>query len=139
MAPGLGAQGTSTLAPREWLATVAYRFLHSYRDFHGSESLPTPSPPQLYANTYVHTFDLSVTYAVTQRLDLTLELPIQYGSRETYYEHDGVSRHTMRASGIGDLRLVGNFWLLDPDCHPDHNVSVGLGVKAPTGNDRATD
>ena len=106
-------------------------------------------------------FDIAATYAVTRRLSLTLELPIQYGSRTNSAEHDGVHVHTMRASGIGDLRLTANFWLLNPEKPPDqnissdtgkqvggytapakcrdYNISLGLGVKAPTGDDAASD
>jgi hypothetical protein len=47
--------------------------------------------------------------------------------------------HTMRAIGIGDLRLSANYWLLNPDKHPDQNISLSLGAKAPTGDDAATD
>lgn len=145
MAPSLCAQGSTSangaeyLAPDEWMATVAYRYFHSFRDFRGSKAIPFPSPKEIYADNHVHTFDVSVMYAVTKRLSLTLGVPIPWGSRTSYYEHDGVSRHTMRTGGVGDLRLMGSFWLLDPDTHPDQNISVGLGVKAPTGEHRAKD
>jgi len=139
MTSSLGAESDPYLKPHEWLVTVSYRSLHSFRDFQGSKELPVPSPPELYANTHVKTFDLGVTYAMTRRLSLTLDLPIQYGSRETYIEHDGISRHTMYADGVGDVRLMGSFWLLDSEKHRNENVSLGLGLKIPTGNSRATD
>ncbi len=66
-------------------------------------------------------------------------MPILFASRETYYEHDGVSLHTMHASGVGDLRVVGNTWLLDPETHRDGNVSFGIGVNAPIGRKNAQD
>jgi len=87
----------------------------------------------------VDLFDVVATYAVTKRLNLTLELPIQYGSRTNAGEHDGVHVHTMRAAGVGDLRLSANFLLLNPDKHPNENISLELGVKAPTGDDAASD
>ena len=121
------------------MATMAYRYFHAFRDFRGSDNIPFPSPKEIYANNHVNTWDVSVMYALTRRLSLTLGLPIGYGTRNTYYEHDGISRHTMRAGGVGDLRLMGHFWLLDPDAHPDQNISLGLGVKAPTGNYRKRD
>jgi hypothetical protein len=37
------------------------------------------------------------------------------------------------------MRLIGNVWLLDPETHYQGNVTIGLGVKFPTGNDEATD
>lgn len=132
-----GAKETPYLEPHEWVATVAYRYFHSFRTFNanGDEVVI----PQIKNDTYVDLWDVSATYAATKRLNLTLELPFQYGSRTNAGEHDGVHFHTMRAAGMGDLRLSANFLLLNPDKHPDQNISLGLGVKAPTGDDAASD
>ncbi len=118
------------------MATVAYRYFQSSRVFNanGDEVIPP-----LGNDTYVDLFDVAATYGVTKRLSLTLELPIQYGSRTNAFEHDGVHVHTMRAAGIGDMRLTANVLVLDPGRHPDQNISLGLGVKAPTGDDAVTD
>ena len=118
------------------MTLVSFRYFHSFRDFRGDGEVNIPIVKN---DTYVDVFDLEVTYAVTKRLSLTLELPIQYGSRTNKIEHDLIHVHTMRASGIGDLRLSANFLLLNPDKHPNENIYLGLGVKAPTGNDAATD
>ena len=119
------------------MATVAYRYFHSFRDFNANGD--EVNIPFIKNDTYVDLWDVSATYAVTKRISLTLELPIQYGSRTNSAEHDGVHVHTMRAAGIGDMRLSANFWLLSTDKHPDQNISLGLGVKAPTGDDAASD
>ena len=68
MTSSLGVESDPYLKPQEWLVTVSYRSLHSFRDFQGSKELPVPSPPALYANTHVKTLDLGVTYAMTRRL-----------------------------------------------------------------------
>ena len=125
------------MEPCQWVATVAYRYFHSFRDFNANGD--EVNIPFIKNDTYVDLWDVSATYAVTKRISLTLELPIQYGSRTNSAEHDGVHVHTMRAAGIGDMRLSANFWLLNTDKHPDQNISLGLGVKAPTGDDAATD
>ena len=31
------------------------------------------------------------------------------------------------------MRVVGRTWMFDPDAHQRGNLSLGLGVKAPTG------
>ena len=119
------------------MASVTYRFFHSFRNFNSSgEEVEIPA---IKNDTYVDLFDIAATYGVSKRLSLTLELPIQYGSRTNAAENDGVHVHTRRASGIGDMRLGANFLLLNPDKHPNQNISLGLGVKAPTGDDAATD
>jgi hypothetical protein len=154
-----GAKETPYLEPHEWVATVAYRYFHSFRDFNANGD--EVHVPFIKNDTYVDLFDVGITYAVTKRLSLTLELPFQYGSRTNSAEHDGIHVHTMRAGGMGDLRLSANFWLLNPDKPPDqdssldtgkqvegytgpdkyrdYNISLGIGVKAPTGDDGASD
>jgi hypothetical protein len=42
--------------------------------------------------------------------------------------------HEQTASGIGDVSVMGEAWLLAPRTHASGNISVGLGVKAPTGS-----
>src|SRR5438128_11147981 len=97
----------------QWSASVAFRYYNSCQDVLWDEPLDHPI---VYANTHVYGFDLSTTYAVTDRFDLTLEIPFQYGTRQTSAEHNFMSMtlHTMRAGGLGDMRLTGSFWLLDP-------------------------
>ena len=124
------------MEPHQWVALVSYRYFHSFRDFKGDEEVNIPA---IKNDTYVDAFDVSATYAITKRLSLTLEIPFQYGSRTNSGEHDGVHVHTMRAAGMGDLRLSANFLLLNPDKHPNQNISLELGVKAPTGDDAASD
>jgi len=125
------------LEPCQWVASVSYRYFHSFRDFNANGD--EVNIPFIKNDTYVDLFDIAATYAVTRRLNLTLELPVQYGSRTNSAEHDGVHVHTMRASGIGDLRLSASVWLLKPEEHPHENISLGMGVKMPTGNYSATD
>ena len=84
-------------------------------------------------------WDLSVVYALDKRWSLSAELPFQYGSRRNRFEHDVVHFHTTRAIGVGDMRLALNAWVLNPDASPHYNVSFGLGVKVPTGQDDITD
>ncbi|MEP6778070.1 MAG: hypothetical protein ABI944_06415 [Chthoniobacterales bacterium] len=116
--------------------------MHSFREFHLDEELPFPTDPFLYAETYVHGFDIGFAYQATRRLSLTLDIPVQDGRRTSYYEHDLTTlteKHTMRASGVGDLRLLANIWIFDPDRHRNGNISLGLGFKLPTGDYNAKD
>jgi hypothetical protein len=118
------------------VALVSYRYFHSFRDFQGDEEVEIPFVKN---DTYVDIFDLSVAYAVSKRVSVSLELPFQYGSRTNAFEHDLVHVRTTRAAGMGDMRVAGNVWVLDPDKHSDYNVSLSLGLKIPTGQDDITD
>jgi len=130
----LGDQGRTYLERREWLMTISYRYYHAFRDYRGDEALPVPSPPDLYANTHVNILDYTITYAVNKRWSVSLEFPFQFASRETYLEHDLVNPYTMRSRGFGDVRLIGNVWMLDPEKHKDDNISIKFGLKTPAGN-----
>jgi len=147
IAPSLGAisnvcgEGGPYLPQGELLANVSFRYLHSFREFHGSEEV-SPVPNFLFAETWVYGFDLSLVYQATPRFSFTLEIPVQDGIRKSFYEHDLTKlthAYNMRAGGVGDLRLVGNVWVFEPDRHPEGNISIGLGIKIPTGNDDAKD
>jgi hypothetical protein len=139
--PSWGVEGGSVLPAGHWSASAAFRYYNSRQDVLGDEP---QAHPIVYANTHVYGFDLTATYAVTDRFDLTLELPFQYGTRATSIEHDfrfpnPPPLHTMRAGGMGDPRLRADYWLLDPKKYPNRNVSLGLGIKIPIGVDDATD
>ncbi len=136
--PGLGVEGTSTLPQGHWWTSVTFRYYNARQDVLGDEPL---AHALIYANTHIYGFNLSATYAVTDRFDLTLDIPFQYGTRTTWIEHNFMSNalHTMRAGGIGDPRLRADLWLLEPRKSPERNISFALGVKIPVGEDDASD
>ena len=128
------------LHPGDWLATLSYRWLHSDHHFAGNEDR---GPARYAAGNEVindsHFFDLSVQYAISDRVSAAMVLPFVYSDRSSLYEHDGVNRHHTQAAGIADMRVGLYGWLLNPADMPKGNVSFGLGLKLPTGDDNATD
>lgn len=124
---------------RGWQASISYRYLYADRYFMGDDELPMPPGSQVINE--VHTIDVAVTYAINSRWSITADLPIQTGDRTTRHEHLGMDgpQYTTSATGIGDFRLTADYWLRDPSAHPRWNVAVGLGLKAPTGDDAADD
>jgi hypothetical protein len=131
----LGAQGINYLQPGQWEADVSYRYLHSENVFEG-----TAEQPQLHnvgGRNTIHSFDLNVTYEITPRFSASLTLPFLHD--EFSLPNDDGKRHEGTSGGLGDMRLVGNAWLLSPPEHPNGNINIGIGVKFPTGDARATD
>jgi hypothetical protein len=74
---------------------------------------------------------------VTDRLVVSADLPYFHALRRSPVSGNRPSFAT-GASGISDLVLGGRYWVGDPK-RSDSNVSIGLGFKLPTGNDRAED
>jgi len=123
----------------EWQGSLAYRWLHSDRHFIGDSEQPQRQANGSEVINDVHTFDVTATYALNPRFSLSLTLPFVTATRSSLYEHDRTNRHTMTAGGLGDVRLVGNFWLFSPEKFKEGNIGLGLGVKFPTGDYQATD
>ncbi|MBM3839119.1 MAG: hypothetical protein FJ398_14360 [Verrucomicrobia bacterium] len=138
------AQGGDYLRRGEWLAGVGYRYQYSDHLFHGTTDLGHTDGNPSFKNRAIHFIDLHATYMATKRLSLSLTLPFKYADSTSSYEHDFVHFHTMHAGGLGDIRLAAGFWLLDPakqreEDRKHRNISLGLGVKFPTGDYQATD
>ena len=138
MTPSLGVEGGSILQPGHWALSLAFRFYNARQDVVGDEP-QDEDKPIVYANTHVYGWDLNAAYAVTKRLTLVLDVPFQYGTRGTFIDHDNIHLHTMKAGGLGDIRLRAEVWLLNPDKHPNQNIALGLGIKFPTGVYDASD
>lgn len=134
-----GAAEGGIPASGDWQASVGYRWLHSDRHFVGDRE---QKQRQQLGNEVIndsHFIDASISYNFTPRYSTTLVLPFVYSDRSSLYEHDRVNRHHSQAGGLGDLRLTGYAWLWDPASKPNGNVQVGVGLKAPTGDYKATD
>jgi hypothetical protein len=140
MTLSLSAEGVDHLEGGRWQTTAAYRFLHAEDGYVGDRFDPAYART-IGARINIHSFDLQTTYGFTSRYSMTLTVPFVSGGVSSFRDHenDGIHRHTMSASGLGDARLLGNAWLFDPDKHMDGNISVSFGMKAPTGRSRAHD
>ena len=123
-------------------AAVGYRWLHSDRMFANDveqKQIETEGSQEINDS---HFIDLSISYAFTPRFSATLTLPFSVHDRsQVVRAYDGtiVQRFHTQASGIGDVRLEGNAWLLDPQTHMKGNVLLGVGVSAPSGDRDAQD
>jgi hypothetical protein len=135
---GHGESQSTDLRAHEWQVAVDYRYLHADRFFIGSQAA-TP-PAQFFGQPLIisiHSVNINVTYAATDRFSLRLTVPISRGSQSRFYP-DTV-RHVARAGGIGDIGLVGTAWLRNPTAHTTGNLALGVGMKIPTGNYKVTE
>jgi len=137
MAPSHWPGGEAAVEPGTWQLGLASQYLYADQGYLGND--PWPEYATIVGNQItIVTADVQIRYAFNSRFSTTLTLPFQYGQTSNFAEHDG-TRHTVSAGGLGDLRLAGTAWLLDPAKHENGNLSLGVGVKMPTGDDAATD
>lgn len=135
--PSLGGRSDPSLTANQWQVGVAYRRLTADQWLVGKEVREDLAPfgKPLYLD--INSLDLTFTYGITDRLRLSFNLPFQHGTHERVYADQ--RRHLVSATGLGDVNLIGTYWLRDPKEQPGANLAIGIGLKAPTGNHRARD
>ena len=137
----MGGQGegqSGDLRAHEWQLGLDYRYLHADHFFIGSKSVTPPAGffgQPLIIN--IHSFNVNVTYGLSDRVSLRVTVPISQGSNSRFYPD--TARHVAHAGGIGDIGLIGSAWLWNPQSPRKGNISLGAGLKLPTGTHRAPD
>jgi hypothetical protein len=138
MTSSSGVQGNSFLQAHHWELDASYRWLAAHPGDFFVGTARTPPPPALQPPgghqivVDVHTFNLGATYALSDRVRLSLTAPFQVG-RISFIEDDH-QRHSETSNGLGDVTLSGGAWLFNPRTNQGGNVMAGLGIKVPTGS-----
>lgn len=136
-APVIGASVTPYLKPGSWQTSLAYRGLRSMEHFSGVQR---QYERDTLGNNVVNRqqiFDLGLTYGLTPRCSASLGVPLVRASWSIPLPARPVPgpRGEQNAEGLGDVGLTGRCWIGSPSPERRGNVSIGLGVKAPTGED----
>ena len=130
--PSLGGEHVPYLAAHSWQFGVAARRVATHRVFAGSQEDETQAPGGQPLYLRLNSLDLSLGYATSDRLSFTLVVPLSYSTASSI--NPDANRYKVSSKGVGDINLMGNYWLGTPGLHPNGNAIVGLGVKAPTGS-----
>ena len=140
VARGGGASAVSDdsgyLEPHHWELSVNYRNFRSDRHFVGDDEQTQRAALHNEVINHSNLGDFDATYAWTQRLSFTLTLPFSWSDRSQV--SSGVRYHT-QAGGLGDIRVSADYWILDPAVPHRGNLSIGVGLKGPSGNAEAKD
>lgn len=123
----------------KWDLTVSYQHFRSHRHFVGTNQQFQRRAANSEVVNVVEQVDTAISYAVNPSTTVTLGIPYFSASRTSLYEHDRINRFQMDARGLGDVRLSVDRWLLNPQTNPKGNLSLGLGLKMPTGNSNVKD
>jgi Putative MetA-pathway of phenol degradation len=137
-----GASADPYLNKGEWLFGAAARGLRSHDHYSGTVEQTQRQDNKNYVVNEQYALDLSGMYAVTRRFSVAGAMPLVRASWSIPLPTTPGAlgpRSEQNAQGIGDITVVGRAWMFDPDAHQRGNLSLGLGLKAPTGNYDATD
>lgn len=141
-APSLGA--ASYQPGGTWTGAISYRWQRSDRHFIGDQEQELREEEGSQVINDISVVDLSLSYALTKRFSATLSVPFQFATRSQVVRSNDVARTILQrfetqTYGLSDAKLLASAWLLDPDHNKKQNISVGLGVKFPTGEKDAQD
>ena len=130
-APNFGGQQSPYFQAGDWQIGVAVRRVATDRFFVGTQEDPTKAPQGQPLHLRLNSVDVSFSYATSARLSFTLIVPMSYSTGSNVYAD--LQRHQVSSTGVGDVNVMGNFWLGAPVAHLKGNVLVGFGLKVPTG------
>lgn len=127
-----------------WQFTPSYRYFKSFRHFVGKEEQHERLEKNTEVINWQHTLNLNVQRQFNNRWSLAVDVPLITNRRSSLYEHGGNSggpsaRHNTNSSGLGDIRITGYRWLLNPMKSMKGNIQAGVGFKLPTGNYKVSD
>jgi len=131
-----------------WQMSFGYRGYRSHRHFVGSveqsaDNVANGSAERDRAGSevinHMNLPDFNLSYGLSDRISLNLDVPVMIAARRSPYSSSAKPSYETHAHGIGDLNLVARAWIADPQKHSKQNLAIGVGVKAPTGNDRYED
>lgn len=131
---GVGRTSASYLQKGDMQVGLNYRYFKSFRHFAGYKENPDRVVSGTEVINWSNSLDLNFAYGLKNNWYLSATLPFTYIDRSSLYEHGRNSRRVSTAKGLGDIRLGASKWLFKPEKQSKYNLSVGAGVKLPSGN-----
>jgi hypothetical protein len=120
----------SALKNGSWLFNSNTRYYKSFRHFIGKQD--QKERLELHNNVInkVLSQDFGFTRIFNDRWSLAIDIPYVDNSRSQVADNTRFATHSF---GLGDVRITGYYWLLDPAKIHNANIQVGIGAKFATG------
>jgi len=148
-APVIGAEA-GYAGPGDWSLGFSWRTQKSDRHFVGSNEQEHRAAEGSEVINDMNFFELALTRTYSDRFSLTFGIPYIIGERsqalrdpsqpDNEFGNDPVvDRTTTQSRGLGDVTIVPHWWVFKPQTHVNGNLSLGLGIKIPTGENSVED
>jgi hypothetical protein len=139
--PVLGVQDSYD-GPNRWQVSMSYRYQYSHRHFVGSEEQHERAEDHSQVKNNIDLAEVGIRYNPDPQWSFSLNVPYFHATRSSPIRDASrvvVDRSVVEASGLSDITLSARRLLWKPLQHPDGNLSIGVGVKIPTGEDDVFD
>lgn len=130
---GLPTGQGGVLEPHHFQITVGERHQFSYQHYVGDVYQEYRAQQGTQVENRINLLTTNLTYQWTPRISFEIDAPWLFASRKSQN-----SPIKYAASGVGDTIIGFNTWIRNPEHAARGNVSVGLGLLMPTGNDDVT-
>jgi len=127
---GLPSGQGGVLDPGHFQITVGERHQFSYQHYVGDTYQEYRAQAGTQVENRINLITTNLTYQWTPRISFEVDAPWLFASRKSQN-----SPIKYQSSGLGDTILATNVWIRNPQHARKGNVSAGLGVLAPSGND----
>ncbi|HEX5760066.1 MAG TPA: hypothetical protein VF121_12825 [Thermoanaerobaculia bacterium] len=132
----LGAYDGSYTGPNKWQVSTSWRYQRSDRHFRGSHQEENRQFEHSEVINTLNLIELGVRYNYSDQTSFSLGIPYVSAERSSPLRDSNrvvVDRAITEARELGDVTLTARRLLWKPAERPNGNVSLGLGLKLPTG------
>ena len=127
---GLPTDQGGVLQPGHFQFTIGERHQFSYQHYVGDVYQEVRAQAHTQVENRINLITMNLTYQVTPRISVEVDAPWLFASRKSQS-----SPIEYQSSGFGDTIIGVNSWLFNPQHVSKGNVSLGVGLYIPSGND----
>lgn len=125
--PQQGVLGETVALPQTLEISLHYEYLRSQDLYEGSEQIAD----QRDTKTAWHRATMAVSYGISSRLGISIIAPYIWKEKSLIVTDRRINYNT---DGIGDITGIVRFSIIPRDFVNFRELSMGLGLKAPTGS-----
>ncbi len=121
---------------------MTWRNQRSHRHFVGSDEQENRAADGSEVVNRINLQELAIRYNANDLWSFSVGIPYLIADRSSPIRNSSrtvVARSVVQSSGLGDVVVGARRLLWHPRDRPDGNISMGLGVKLPTGQDDVKD
>jgi hypothetical protein len=141
-APVLGAFDELTTSEQKWQASFSWRYQKSDRHFRGTHEETNREAEHSEVINRIHLADLGIRYHFNPRTSVAVSIPLLMATRSSPIRDESrevVDRSVSNSRGLSDVTIVGRRLMWEPTAERRGNLTLGLGVKLPSGANNVVD
>lgn len=141
-APVLGAFDELTSSDQKWQIGLSWRYQKSDRHFRGTHEETNRAAEDSEVINTMHLAELSLRYNFNLRTSISVSVPYLMATRSHPIRDADrvvVDRSLLNSRGLSDITIVGRRLMWEPAPGRRGNMTLGVGVKLPTGANNVVD